>query len=120
VRCSKYRSRIIHAGESKITKPVPPRFQRIFDSIVRTLRQNPLLIAFIVLALVARLTFWFYTQRIWEDALITITAARNVWEGFGLTHHASEPRVHSFTSPISVLIPMVAESFHAGLVALRL
>lgn len=45
-----------------------------------------------------RLTFWFYTGRVWEDALVTITAARNVWEGFGLTHHASEPHVQSFTS----------------------
>jgi hypothetical protein len=60
-------------------------------SITRTLRDNPILAAFLALALVARLTFWLYTGRVWEDALITITAARNVWEGVGLTHHASEP-----------------------------
>ena len=89
-------------------------------SIVRTLRDNPILAAFIALALGARLTFWFYTGRVWEDALITITAARNVWEGVGLTHHASEPYVQSFTSPISVLIPILGELFHAGLLALRL
>ena len=89
-------------------------------SIVRTLRDNPILAGFIALALVTRLTFWFYTGRVWEDALITITAARNVWEGFGLTHHASEPYVQSFTSPISVLIPILGEWFYAGLLALRL
>lgn len=100
------------------------RFHSHFEgwsaAVLQTLRENPLLTFFIVLALVVRLFFWFYTGRIWEDALITITAARNVWEGFGLTHHASEPRVHSFTSPISVLIPLVAEPFNAGLLAMRL
>ena len=90
------------------------------SSIVRTLRDNPILVAFIALALAARLTFWFYTGRVWEDALITITAARNVWEGIGLTHHASEPYVQSFTSPISVLIPILGEMFQAGLLVLRL
>ena len=89
-------------------------------SLSRTLRDNPLLAVFIALALATRLTFWFYTGRVWEDALITITAARNVWEGFGLTHHASEPRVQSFTSPISVLIPIAGELFHRGLLFLRL
>lgn len=90
------------------------------SSIVRTLRDHPLLVAFIALALATRLTFWFYTGRVWEDALITITAARNVWAGVGLTHHASEPYVQSFTSPISVLIPIAGEWCRAGLLALRL
>jgi hypothetical protein len=89
-------------------------------SIIRTLRDNPILAVFLALALVARLTFWLYTGRVWEDALITITAARNVWEGVGLTHHASEPYVQSLTSPISVLIPILGEWCHAGLLVLRL
>jgi len=89
-------------------------------SLVRTLRDNPILTLFIALALATRLTFWFYTGRVWEDALITITAARNVCEGFGLTHHASEPRVQSFTSPLSVLIPIPGELFQQGLLLLRL
>jgi hypothetical protein len=87
---------------------------------MRTFRNTWVLAAFIALALVVRLTFWFYTGRVWEDALITITAARNVWEGVGLTHHASEPYVQSFTSPISVLIPIVGEMFQQGLLMLRL
>lgn len=96
------------------------RIQAGTSTVIRTLRENPILVAFVALALIARLTFWFYTGRVWEDALITITAARNVWEGFGLTHHASEPYVQSFTSPISVLIPILGESLNAGLLALRL
>ncbi|MEY2563376.1 MAG: hypothetical protein QOH88_1569 [Verrucomicrobiota bacterium] len=89
-------------------------------SLIQSFRSNPLLAVFVGLALATRLTFWFYTGRVWEDALITITAARNVWEGFGLTHHSSEPYVQSFTSPISVLIPIVGELFHQGLLLLRL
>lgn len=87
---------------------------------LRYLGANPILAVFIGIALAVRLVFWFYTGRVWEDALITITAARNVWEGVGLTHHVSEPRVHSFTSPISVLIPIVGEAFNSGLLLLRL
>jgi hypothetical protein len=56
----------------------------------------------------SRLTFWFYTGRVWEDALITRTAARNVWEGVGLTHHASEPHVHGVTSPLGSKVPVRA------------
>jgi hypothetical protein len=89
-------------------------------AVTRRVRANPLLALFVALTLVTRLTFWFYTGRVWEDALITITAARNVWEGGGLTHHASEPYVQSFTSPISVLIPILGEWCHAGLLVLRL
>ena len=36
-------------------------------------------------ALVARLAFWWFTQRVWEDALITVAHARNAAEGLGLT-----------------------------------
>ncbi|MBF6025977.1 hypothetical protein [Lysobacter niastensis] len=83
-------------------------------------RENPLLIAFAVLAVVLRIAHWAYTGRIWEDALITLTPAENFWDGMGFTHHPSEPRVHSFTSPISVLIPLVGVLFGNGLLALRL
>src|SRR4051812_13843091 len=96
------------------------RLSRRAVALWQMLRANPLLLTFIIVAVVVRLAFWFYTQRIWEDSLITLTAARNVWEGHGLTHHASEPRVHSFTSPISVLIPLIGIPFQGGLAALRL
>src|SRR5262245_65197842 len=73
-------------------------------------------------AIAARLVFWIVTQRVWEDALITITHARNAVEGLGLTHHAGEPLTHGFTSAISVLVPLAGEivSPGAGLLALRL
>src|SRR5438876_9455579 len=105
----------MHVTSINQQPPMRPQFQIVVNSTIRTLRENPLLVAFIVLGLAVRLIFWLYTHRVWEDGLITITAAQNVWEGFGLTHHASEPRVHSFTSPISVLIPMLAGPCHAVL-----
>jgi hypothetical protein len=67
-----------------------------------------------VVAILSRLLFWFYTGRIWEDALISVTAARQVWEGGGLTHHAIEPRVHSFTSALGQLILIIGEGFGTG------
>jgi hypothetical protein len=75
-----------------------------------------------VLALVARVVFWAYTDRVWEDALITVTHARNAVEGLGLIHHVGEGRVQGFTSPVSVLVPLLGEWVHSGsgVTALRL
>ena len=81
---------------------------------------HPIAASFVFLAVFVRLIFWFYTGRVWEDALMTMAPARNAWLGHGLTHHLSEPRVHSFTSPISVLIPLLGEAIGQGLLALRL
>lgn len=81
---------------------------------------HPLVIVFMLLAVGVRLGFWLYSGRVWEDALITLAPARNAWLGNGLTHHFSEPRVYSFTSPISILVPLGGEAFHQGLLALRL
>lgn len=85
-----------------------------------SLRAHAPAVVFVVLAVGVRLGFWLYTERIWEDALITTLHARNLFEGNGLTHHPSEPRVHGFTSALSVLIPVVGYLFGSGLVALRL
>jgi hypothetical protein len=73
-------------------------------------------------AIVARLVFWFVTQRVWEDALITLSHARNALDGLGLTHHAGEPLTHGFTSAISVLIPLAGEAISpgSGILAIRL
>lgn len=68
-----------------------------------------------LLAVAVRLFFWWYTDRTWEDALITLQHAENAARGFGLTHHPGGPRVHGFTSPISVLIPLLGEIVHRGL-----
>jgi hypothetical protein len=67
------------------------------------------LLAFIGLAVLARLAFWLITDRVWEDALITVTHARNAVAGIGLTHHPGEPVTHGFTSAVSVLIPLAGE-----------
>jgi len=67
-----------------------------------------------VSAVLVRLFFWWYTGRTWEDALITLQHAENAARGYGLTHFAGGPRVHGFTSPVSVLIPLVGELARPG------
>jgi len=71
-------------------------------------------IAVAVLAVAVRLFFWYYTRRTWEDALITLQHAENAARGLGLTHVPGGPHVHGFTSPISVLIPLLGELAHPG------
>lgn len=71
----------------------------------------------VVLTLVGvalRIAFWGWTERVWEDALITVAHARNAIEGLGLTHHGGEPATHGFTSALSVLIPVIGEALVAG------
>ena len=71
-------------------------------------------LAVALLAVAVRLFFWYYTRRTWEDGLITLQHAENAARGFGLTHVPGGPRVHGFTSPISVLIPLLGELLHTG------
>ncbi len=74
-----------------------------------------LLFTLIFLAVAVRLFFWIYTGRTWEDALITVQHAENAARGLGLTHTPSdEPPLHGFTSPLSVLVPLVGELLHPG------
>ena len=62
-----------------------------------------------------RLFFWWYTGRVWEDALITVLHSENFANGLGLTHyHPGSPPLPGFTSPASVLIPLAADVFHPG------
>jgi hypothetical protein len=68
-----------------------------------------------VAACLLRLLFWAYTDRTWEDALITVLHSENAGLGLGLTHrHPGYGPVHGFTSPLSVLIPLAADLFHPG------
>jgi hypothetical protein len=86
-------------------------------------RANPILLAAIVVGLIARIVFWAQTDRILDDALITVKHAKNVADGVGLTHHLGEGGpVHGFTSALSVLIPLPGELVAAGggLLLLRL
>src|SRR5213080_5267578 len=77
---------------------------------------------FIAAAVAARLVFWATTNRMFEDALTTITHARNVPLGLGLVHHVGEGNVHGFTSTLGVLIPLAGELIHegSGMLAMRL
>ena len=62
-----------------------------------------------------RFFFWAYTGRVWEDALITILHSENLVNGLGLTHYRTgQPPLHGFTSPLSVLIPLMGDVFRAG------
>ena len=81
--------------------------RRVFAAIDRD-RIVPI---FIMLAVGLRILFWAYTDRIWEDAIITLAPAKNFWEGYGLTHHIPEPRIYSFTSTISILVFLIGEPF---------
>ena len=82
----------------------------------------PVLLIAIAAALAARIAYWAVTGHRFDDALITVTHARNVALGLGLTHHPGEGRVHGFTSAVSVLVPLAGElvKLGAGFVALRL
>ena len=69
----------------------------------------------IALAVAVRLFFWIYTNRTWEDALISVQHAENAALGLGLTHTPSnEPPLHGFTSPLSVLVPLLGDLVHVG------
>ena len=66
-------------------------------------------------AMVLRILFWIYTQRYWEDALITCLHAENFASGLGMSHvRPGEPPLHGFTSPLSVLVPLMGDWVHVG------
>ena len=88
--------------------------------IPRVVSEHSTAVVFVAVAICARLVFWMYTDRIWEDAVIALASARNLWDGFGLTHHAGEPPVQSFTSPLGEFILIVGEGFRHGLLVMRL
>lgn len=67
-----------------------------------------------IVAVLLRAFFWWYTGCVFEDALITTIHSENCVSGIGLTHHASEPRVHGFTSPLSVLFPLLGNLISLG------
>ena len=79
----------------------------------KTVVRAALLIAFI--AMLFRIVFWAYTMRYWEDALITCLHSENFASGLGLTHYRpGESPLHGFTSPFSVLVPLIGDLLHVG------
>lgn len=68
-----------------------------------------------LVAMLLRAFFWAFTHRYWEDALITCLHAENMASGLGMTHfRPGEPPLHGFTSPLSVLVPLIGDLMHVG------
>jgi len=67
------------------------------------------------LAMLLRIVFWAVANRYWEDAFITCLHSENFASGLGLTHvRPGEPPLHGFTSPLSVLVPLVGDMIRVG------
>lgn len=58
-------------------------------------------------AFVLAMLWALHTQHVWEDYYITYRASKNLATGHGLVFSPDE-RVHSFTSPLGVLLPALA------------
>ena len=72
-------------------------------------------LALAALAVILRFFFWWYTGRIWEDALITVLHSENFVRGLGMTHYCvGQPPLHGFTSPLSVLVPLIGDLMKLG------
>jgi hypothetical protein len=110
------------SGSPEGRPPEPGRFQRARAGASRYTRENPMLVAFIALGLVARIVFWAVTDRKLDDALITIKFDKNLADGFGLVHNLGDGHVHGFTSALSVLVPLPGELIYhgGGLLLIRL
>ena len=59
------------------------------------------------------LLFAAYAQHAWEDYYITFRSSKNLVQGHGLVFTPGE-RVHSFTSPLGVLLPALASGLTGG------
>lgn len=71
--------------------------------------QRPLLSAHGVFAaaLILALGYALCTDHAWEDYWITFRSAKNLATGNGLVHNVGD-RLHTFTSPLGVLLPALA------------
>lgn len=67
---------------------------------------RPAILVFVFVCLVS-LAFAVYTNHVWEDYYITYRASKNLATGEGLVHNPGQ-RLHSFTSPLGVLLPAAA------------
>ncbi len=75
-------------------------------------RFGPAKLAFAVTFLID-LLFAAYTQHAWEDYYITFRTSKNLVQGHGLVFTPGE-HVHSFTSPLGVLLPALASALTGG------
>jgi hypothetical protein len=63
--------------------------------------------------LIVPLLFAAYTHEAWEDYYITLRSSRNLAEGHGLVYQIGE-KVHTFTSPLGVLVPALGFKLTGG------
>lgn len=71
-----------------------------------SLSRKPRSFAFLAAAILA-LLFALYTQHAWEDYYITYRSSKNLATGHGLVFNHGD-KLHTFTSPLGVLLPAVA------------
>ncbi|MBI2813980.1 MAG: hypothetical protein HYX71_06825 [Opitutae bacterium] len=57
--------------------------------------------------------FALYTQHAWEDYWITFRSSKNLATGHGLVYNVGD-RLHTFTSPLGVLLPALASLLTAN------
>lgn len=74
-------------------------------------RKGPLLA--LALAILIAAGFAAYTQHVWEDFYITYRSSKNLVDGHGLVYQVGE-RVHTFTSPLGVLLPALTLALTGG------
>jgi len=67
----------------------------------------------LVLTAVVALGYALYTQHAWEDYYITYRSSKNLATGHGLVFNLGD-RLHTFTSPLGVLLPAVASLLTAN------
>ncbi|MBI2513714.1 MAG: hypothetical protein HYV96_17240 [Opitutae bacterium] len=72
----------------------------------------PSAVVFLVAAAIA-LGFALYTNHVWEDYYITYRSSRNLATGHGLVFNHGD-RLHTFTSPLGVLLPAAASLLTAN------
>ena len=75
--------------------------------------RNFRLLAAVIFAFVVPLLFAAYTGEAWEDYYITLRSSRNLAKGHGLVYQIGE-RVHTFTSPLGVLVPALGFKLTGG------
>ena len=63
----------------------------------------------VIVAVAVALGFALYSGQVWEDYYITFRSSRHLAEGHGLVYQLGE-RVHTFTSPLGVLLPALGFS----------
>jgi len=75
-------------------------------------RFSPARLAFLATFTIA-VVFALYTQHAWEDYYITFRSSKNLATGHGLVFNVGD-RLHTFTSPLGVLLPALASLLTAN------